>query len=171
MRSWALCPAANAWAIQLARQQSRPPDLESAREALAAPGRRSDPAVARDSRRNKTPVRPPPLKNPRTISSPPCLRSRVRRQGVFRVRARRLADDGENGRHRRHVTAALPLLVLFLSSSLSSCPTRESPLARMAAGGGHGAAAGPLAGARTRPRVSAPPSSGLLVVPFDRVRG
>jgi hypothetical protein len=36
----------------------------------------------------------------------------------------------------------------------------------MAAGGDHDAAAGPLAGARARLRVSVPPSSGLSVMPL-----
>ncbi|TKW02645.1 hypothetical protein SEVIR_8G253566v4 [Setaria viridis] len=65
------------------------------------------------------------------------------------------------------------LFPFFLSFPLCLCPFETEMVAvlatglAMVAGEDGGAAAGPFAGARAHPRVSAAPSNGLATVPLD----
>jgi len=95
-------------------------------------------------------------------SGPSSVRRRIRSDGRPRVSSEQKPRRGRsrgNPRSIRH------------SPSLSSpqCRDEERRLRRppmVAEGRGGGAATGPLAGACARPRVSAPPSSGLVATPF-----
>ena len=81
--------------------------------------------------------------------------------------------------HRRRLadkSRPAPLFFVSCSHFFFSKPVTERVLSRVfvvARGSWRdgGAAAGPLAGARTRRRLSAPPSSGPRVVPLARVQG